>query len=120
MPISQNLRFTATVPKDREFDTRTTAGLIGSPGGLPLPAPTPPYMRVRVRRFLAVLYGLSSTLSLPRWSLAGSSADRLHRSGTRPPMVVSACQVQPFPGCESFRFLRLDGPFSGPRLVSPG
>jgi hypothetical protein len=28
---------------------------IGSPGGFPLPAPTPPYMRVRVRRFLAVL-----------------------------------------------------------------
>jgi hypothetical protein len=30
-------------------------GRIGSPGGFPLPAPTPPYMRVRVRRFLAVL-----------------------------------------------------------------
>ena len=28
---------------------------IGSPGGLPLRAPTPPYMRVRVRRFLTVL-----------------------------------------------------------------
>jgi hypothetical protein len=33
---------------------------------LPLPAPTPPYMRVRVRRFLAVLTDRAVTLSLPR------------------------------------------------------
>ncbi len=29
-----------------------------------------------------------STLALPRWPLPGSSAARLHRSGSRPPMVV--------------------------------
>ena len=34
---------------------KTGRNAIGSPGGLPLPAPTPPDMRVRVRRFLAVL-----------------------------------------------------------------
>jgi len=39
---------------------------IGSAGGLPLPPPTPPYMRVRVRRFLAVLADAAATLSLPR------------------------------------------------------
>src|SRR6266480_5552411 len=91
--------------------------LIGSPGGLPLPAPTPPYMRVRVRRFLAVLYGLSSTLSLPRWSLPGSSANRLHRSGTRPPMVVSACQVQPFPDCFTGSYLPVLWPLLTPVLA---
>src|SRR5216684_195229 len=35
-------------------------------------------------------------------------------------MVVSACQVQPFPGCESLRYLRFHGPIIGPRLASPG
>src|ERR1035437_5846886 len=44
---------------------------------------------------------------------AQSSACRLQRSGTRPPMVVSACQVQPFPYCETVRCLRF-------RLVALG
>jgi hypothetical protein len=44
---------------------------------------------------------------------AQRSACRLQRSGTRPPMVVSACQVQPFPSCEAVRSLRF-------RLVTLG
>jgi hypothetical protein len=44
---------------------------------------------------------------------ARGSACRPHRSRTRPPMVVSACQVQPFPSCEAVRSLRF-------RLVALG
>ena len=51
-------------------------------GRIDLPAPTPPDMRVRVRRFLAVPKDLSSTLSLPRWLAA-----RLHRSASTPACV---------------------------------
>jgi hypothetical protein len=39
---------------------------IGSAGGFLPPPPTPPDMRVRVRRFLAVLTDRAATLSLPR------------------------------------------------------
>jgi hypothetical protein len=39
---------------------------IGSAGRLLPPPPTPPDMRVRVRRFLAVLTDRAATLSLPR------------------------------------------------------
>src|SRR5580765_4310465 len=38
-------------------------------GGFLPPPPTPPDMRVRVRRFLAVLTDRAATLSLPRGSL---------------------------------------------------
>ena len=50
---------------------------------------------------------------LRSWARAGPGQrpdpewpNRLQRSGTRPPMVVSACQVQPFPSCEAVRSLR--------------
>jgi WD40 repeat protein len=45
------------LPSGREIVTLRghADDVIGSPGRLPLRAPTPPYMRVRIRRFLAVL-----------------------------------------------------------------
>src|SRR5258708_29398898 len=61
-------------------------------------------MWVRGRGFLAVLAELRVTLSLPRVSLPVARPIGFIASGTRPPMVVSACQVQPFPSCESIRF----------------
>ena len=39
-----------------------------------------------------------------------SSASRRHRSGSRPSVVVTACQVWPFPSCESVRSFRLVPP----------
>src|ERR1019366_1855940 len=41
-------------------------GLIGSAGGFLPPPPTPPAMRGRVRRFLAILTDRATTLFLPR------------------------------------------------------
>ena len=47
------------------------------------PAPTPPYMRVRVRRFLAVLNGRSSHSFSATMIAAQGSANRLHRPGNK-------------------------------------
>src|ERR1035437_3233123 len=95
------------------FESARWQGPIGSAGGFLPPPPTPPDMRVRVRRFLAVLAdeaalflchgdrcpGLSQSASSPR--------EQDHR------WSCSACQVQPFPSCEALRYLRV-------RLVALG
>src|SRR5690349_9351904 len=80
---------------------KRSVGLIGSPGGLLPPAPTPPYMRVRVRRFLAVL--------------ADRAALFLCHNGRRP-------EAQPVgfnaPG-RDHQWSCLPAKFSSSRVVSP-
>ena len=67
-----------------------------------LPPPTPPDMRVRVRRFLAVPKdGAALLLSAPLARGAAQPVGFIARR--RPARVVSACQVQPLPGRETVR-----------------
>jgi hypothetical protein len=70
-------------------------------------------MRVGVRRFLAVLAELRSTLSLPRCSLPGSSACRLHRAGNK----TTDGRVLPAKFSPS-RVVRLSGLFVSGSLLS--
>jgi hypothetical protein len=60
------------------LNTDTFQGEIGSAGGFPLPPPTPPDMRVRVRRFLAVHLDKQHSFSAMMIA-AQCSANRLHR-----------------------------------------
>ena len=81
-------------------------GRIGSAGGFPLPPPTPPDMRVRVRRFLAVLTDKAALFLChdDRCPVLGQSASSHREQDHR--WSCSACQVQPFPSCEALRCLR--------------
>src|ERR1035437_1497451 len=98
-----------------EFSYQHEIGMcqIGSAGGFLPPPPTPPDMRVRVRRFLAVLADEAALFLChgDRCPVLGQSASAHREQDHR--WSCSACQVQPFPSCEAFRYLRV-------RLVALG
>src|SRR5438309_1318044 len=73
-------------------------------GRIDLPAPTLPDVRVRVRQFLAVLADQSALFLCHAGSWPGSTV-RLQRQPASS-YGRTACQVQPFPSCESIRYLR--------------
>jgi guanine deaminase len=79
-------------------------------GRICLPPPTPPDMRVRVRRFLTVPKD-DSALSLSALLARGSAQPFGVIASLRPATGRAVCQVQPFTGCETFRGV--------PRLVAP-
>src|SRR5437879_8926962 len=68
-------------------------------GRIDLPAPTPPDMRVRVRRFLAVLTDQSALFLCHAGSRPGSTVRLQRQPASR--YGRTACQVQPFPSRES-------------------
>ncbi len=80
-------------------------------GRIDLPAATPPDIRVRVRRFLAVPKDGAALFLCHAGSRPGSTV-RFQRQPASS-HGRAACQVQPFPVCEFIRCLRC-------RLVTPG